>query len=58
MSKEEAKEIIEQISQKYFAKEVFKAWLIDDGRDPPFWNIFTIKGFTAEDCRKLGAALI
>lgn len=58
MSKEEAKKIIEQISKKYFEKEVFEAWLIDCGRDLPFWNIFTLKGFTPEDCRKLGEALI
>ena len=58
MSKQEAKETIEQISKKYFYTEVCELWMIHDDSDPPFWNIFTIKAFTPEDCRKLGEALI
>lgn len=58
MSKEEAKEIIEQLSRKYFAMEARRAWNISGNYDLPFWNIFTLKGFSLEECRKLGKALI
>lgn len=58
MSKQEAKDTIEELSRKYFATEARRAWNISGNYDLPFWNIFTLKGFSLEECRKLGEALI
>lgn len=61
MSRQTAMDTIERISKKYFQSEAREIWKSkSDGihEDPPFWNIFTHKGFTREDYFDLGLALI
>lgn len=61
MSEADAKKIIEEITKKYFKKEARYWWDIlepySDSIDPPYWNIFTLKGFTKDEMYMLGLAL-
>ena len=59
MSRDDAKKIIEKLSQKYFRREVLDQLRNENdfSDDPLFWNIFTYKGFTKDECYMLGLAL-
>lgn len=55
MTTTQAKDIVEELSKKYFRKEILEA---TGGAEPLFWNIFTYRSFTNEDLRMLGYALV
>ena len=54
MTRDDAKKVIEDLSKKYFRQEVLGMLHFED---PLFWNIFTYKGFTKDECYMLGLAL-
>lgn len=58
MTIDDAKKVIEDLSEKYFRCEVMDMLRNDgDFGDPLFWNIFTYKGFTKDELYMLGLAL-
>lgn len=59
MTRDDAKKIIEELSKKYFRREVLDELRNENdfSDDPLFWNIFTYKGFTKDECYMLGLAL-
>lgn len=59
MTRDDAKKVIEELSKKYFRREVLNmlSYENDYSDDPLFWNIFTYKGFTKDELYMLGLAL-
>ena len=51
MTKENAKKVIEEISNKYFYDDCISS-------GSPFFNIIAIKGLTTDEVRELGEALV
>lgn len=59
MTRDDAKKVIEDLSEKYFQREVMDMLRYEgDFGDPLFWNIFTYKGFTKDELYMLGLALM